>query len=124
MTITLKRNKHQGKAVYGILVIPAKTGYVRADRIIPTLENAEYLIPAGIYPLDLTWSPRFKKLMPLIGNVPEREGIRIHMGAKPEHSEGCVLVPDQLSMESIKCFINYCHKYYEDEQLNIQIADV
>ena len=123
MNIKLTRNKAQGNAVNGLLVIPADTGYVRADRIIPTLENAEYLIPAGTYPLDLTWSPRFKKLMPLIGNVPDREGIRIHLGSKPEHSEGCVLVPDQLSLESIKNFINYCHKYYEDEELNIQIAD-
>ncbi len=123
MTIKLTRNPHQGNAVYGKIVIPAKTGYVREDRIIPTLENAEYLIPAGTYPLDLTWSPRFKKLMPLVCDVPEREGIRIHMGTKPEHSQGCILVHDQLPLESIKCFINYCHKYYEDEQLNIQIAD-
>jgi len=123
MTITLKRNNPQGNAVYGTLVIPAETGYCQADRIIPTLENADFLIPAGTYPLDLTWSPRFKKLMPLISDVPDREGIRIHMGSVPEHSEGCVLVPNQLSLESIKCFINYCHKYYEDEQLNIQIAD-
>ena len=123
MTIKLTRNPQKGKAVNGLLVIPAETGYCPADRLIPTLENAEFLIPAGTYPLDLTWSPRFKKLMPLISDVPEREGIRIHMGSVPEHSEGCVLVPNQLHMESIKCFINYCHKYYEDEQLNIQIAD-
>ena len=123
MEIKLTRNPQKGNAVNGLLVIPAETGYVRADRIIPTLENAEYIIPAGTYPLDLTWSPRFKKLMPLIGGVPDREGIRIHMGSKPEHSEGCILVPDQLSLESIKNFINYCHKYYEDEELNIQIAD-
>ena len=121
MTITLTRNNPKANAVNGLLVIPAETGYCRADRLIPTLENAEFLIPAGTYPLDLTWSPRFKKLMPLISDVPEREGIRIHMGSKPEHSEGCVLVPNQLSLESIKNFINYCHKYYEDEQLQIAI---
>ena len=43
----------------------------------PTLENADFIIPAGTYPLSRTWSPRFKKLLPLVENVPEREGIRI-----------------------------------------------
>ena len=47
MTIKLTRNPQKGKAVNGILVIPAETGYCQADRIIPTLENAEFLIPAG-----------------------------------------------------------------------------
>ena len=123
MQITLTRNTPSGNAVTGLLTIPAETGFCRADMIVPTLENADFIIPAGTYPLDLTWSPRFKKLMPEVLDVPEREGIRIHLGSVPEHSQGCILVPNQLLLENIKTFINYCHKYYEDEQLNIQIAD-
>ena len=123
MQITLKRNTPSGNAVTGLLTVPAETGFCRADMIVPTLENADFLIPAGTYPLDLTWSPRFKKLMPEVLDVPDREGIRIHLGSVPEHSQGCILVPNQLLLENIKTFINYCHKYYEDEQLNIQIAD-
>ena len=123
MTIKLTRNPQKGNAVNGILVIPAETGFCRADMVVPTLENADFIIPAGTYPLDLTWSPRFKKLMPEVQDVPDREGIRIHLGSVPEHSQGCILVPNQLLLENIKTFINYCHKYHEDETLNIQIAD-
>ena len=37
-------------------------------------------------------SPKFKRLLPIVQNVPQRSGIRIHRGSKPEHSTGCVLV--------------------------------
>ena len=61
-------------------------------RDIATLENADYIIPKGTYLVSVTYSPRFKRMLPLIGNVPGRSGIRIHRGTKPEHSKGCVLV--------------------------------
>ena len=106
------------RPVHGTLSLP-----VRPDRILefPTLENADFLIPEGTYPLSLTWSPRFKKLMPLIDEVPDREGIRIHMGTRPEHSQGCVLV-SALALENIKSFINLINRDYEDETLYIQIT--
>ena len=61
-------------------------------RDIATLENADYIIPEGTYELTLTMSPKFGKVLPLLGNVPGRSGIRIHRGTKPEHSKGCILV--------------------------------
>ena len=71
----------------------AVRGSMRVNgRDIATLENADYIIPAGTYPVSVTFSPRFKRMLPLIGNVPERSGIRIHRGTKPEHSKGCILV--------------------------------
>ena len=117
--ITLIRQNKKGNAVNGTLTFPIG----ERSFSYPSLENADFLIPAGTYPLDLTWSPRFKKLMPEVQDVPDREGIRIHLGSIPEHSQGCILVPNQLLLENIKTFINYCHKYHEDETLNIQIAD-
>lgn len=48
-------------------------------------------IPAGEYPLILSFSNRFQKYMPEILNVPCFKGIRIHSGNKPEDSEGCLL---------------------------------
>ena len=88
-----------------------------------TLENAEFLIPAGTYPLRMTWSPKFRKMMPEICDVPDREGIRIHMGTKPEHSEGCVLVNNE-ALENTKTIINLHDKFYEDEPLEIQITEM
>ena len=83
-TIPLKRISREGKAVHGIMRVNG--------RDIATLENADYIIPVGTYPVLVTYSPRFKKMMPLISTVPGRSGIRIHRGTKPEHSKGCILV--------------------------------
>jgi len=60
-----------------------------------TLENASKYIPAGKYKLAMTYSPKFKKLMPEILNVPNRTGIRIHSGNIPEDSDGCILVGER-----------------------------
>ena len=83
-TIRLTRISREGKAVHGIMRVNG--------RDIATLENADYIIPEGTYPVSVTFSPRFKRILPLIGNVPGRSGIRIHRGTKPEHSKGCILV--------------------------------
>lgn len=49
-------------------------------------------IPFGTYKVEITWSNRFKRLMPLLVSVPEFEGIRIHNGVSSENTSGCVLV--------------------------------
>ena len=87
---------------------------------VRTLENRDFLIPEGTYPLRSTWSPRFKKFLPEICDVPDRTGIRIHMGSKPEHSTGCVLVSAH-DLANTQAFINQQKIFYEDEPLNITI---
>ncbi len=49
-------------------------------------------IPAGTYRVTMTYSPKFKRVMPLINGVPQFEAIRIHPGNKAEDTEGCILV--------------------------------
>ena len=119
MTIELIRKNRKEKAVTGEIILP-----FTPEKILryPSLENADYLIPEGTYPLRLTWSPRFKKLMPLIDEVPDREGIRIHMGTIPEHSTGCILV-NFAALANIKIFINAFEKEHDnEEQLYIHIG--
>ena len=52
----------------------------------------ETAIPTGIYKVILNYSPRFKKVMPLITNVPGYSGVRIHTGNSAKDSSGCLLV--------------------------------
>ena len=87
-----------------------------------TLENADYLIPAGTYPLERTWSPKFKKQLPLVCEVPDREGIRIHKGTIPEHSQGCILT-DIAGMAYLDVLFNQIELFNEDEKVQIEILD-
>ena len=119
MIINLIRQKTQGNAVRGTIELPFDE---LNPLVYPTLENADYLIPEGTYPLRSTWSPRFKKFMPEICDVPEREGIRIHMGTIPEHSTGCILVSYE-ALVNIQAFINHVEKYYYENELYINIRN-
>ena len=49
-------------------------------------------IPAGTYPIKLTYSPKFKRVMPLIQHVPNFTGIRIHPGNTAKDTSGCIIV--------------------------------
>ena len=82
--IHLIRKSKESKAVRGLIRMGAQE--------VVTLENADYIIPAGTYPIAVTWSPKFRRMLPIVLNVPGRSGIRFHRGTKPEHSRGCILV--------------------------------
>jgi len=49
-------------------------------------------IPEGRYPIVITFSPTFKKWLPLLVNVPMFSGIRIHAGNTVKDTQGCILV--------------------------------
>lgn len=72
-----------------------------------TLENKQKIIPEGEYDLKVTWSPKFKKNLPLI-IVPKRRGIRIHSGNFVSQSQGCIMVG--LGMDPQKSMLLYSHR--------------
>lgn len=72
--------------------------YYRGDPFSQTIElscrrgdeKGLLAIPAGRYQVVLTPSPRFKKIMPRLVNVPAREGILIHPANLAEELDGCI----------------------------------
>ena len=86
MYIRLIRNQPQASAITGRLIINGRW-------FCNTLERVGYQIPAICYPIRVTQSPKFKRLLPIVQNVPQRSGIRFHRGSKPQHSTGCILIP-------------------------------
>ena len=91
VAIRLTRTSRDGKAVRGLMRLGAQE--------VETLENDDFIIPCGTYPLRVTWSPKFKRMLPILLNVPGRSGIRVHRGTKPEHSRGCILVSAAMEQE-------------------------
>lgn len=86
-----------GRAVRGRLYEVREQRF--QETLIPlcdTMENADYLIPALTYHYSVTMSPKFKRLLPILDQVPGRSGIRIHRGTHPNHSKGCILVPPHM----------------------------
>lgn len=48
-------------------------------------------IPYGEYEIAITYSPKFKRELPLLLNVPNFDGIRIHRGNSRNDTSGCLL---------------------------------
>ena len=53
---------------------------------------AKTAIPAGTYKVTLPYSPRYKKKMPYLHDVPHFLGILIHSGNTEVDSAGCIIV--------------------------------
>lgn len=53
---------------------------------------AETAIPEGTYKITLEHSPRFKRKLPFLHNVPHFIGILIHSGTTEKDSAGCLIV--------------------------------
>lgn len=49
-------------------------------------------IPTGKYEVIWSYSPRFKKMLPLLMDVPGFNGVRIHNGNTAAHTSGCILL--------------------------------
>lgn len=62
------------------------------EEILKKKVKGETAIPTGIYHVYLTYSPKYKKQMPLIDGVKGYSGIRIHSGNTSKDTEGCLIV--------------------------------
>lgn len=84
---TLVRYTRTETAILGSL-------YLNGAFICYTLENADKAIPAGLYSIENSKSPKFGRELPLLfsDKVTSRRGVRIHAGNTYQDSSACVLV--------------------------------
>lgn len=95
MELTLNRIFLGSSATIGELLVNDKhLCDTLEDRVRPEGEKVygKTAIPEGAYEMVLSYSPRFKKILPEILNVPNFTGIRIHCGNSSADSSGCILV--------------------------------
>ena len=95
MKLTLKRNFKGADYTIGKLYID---GHYFCDTLEDTVRPAnkkisgKTAIPAGNYKVIKSYSPRFKKILPEILNVPNFTGVRIHAGNTAKDTDGCILL--------------------------------
>lgn len=93
------------KATIGVLRVEgAFECFTLEDRVRPAAAEKvprETAIPEGTYRVLMTHSPRFGVVMPQVMDVPGFSGIRIHPGNHDSDTEGCILVGQSASADSI-----------------------
>lgn len=106
MKLRLKRHAFTSDYTIGTL-------FVNDKKFCDTLEDAERdlsveskiagktAIPRGEYKVILSYSPRFKRTLPLLVDVPFFEGVRIHRGNKAEDTEGCIIVGENTAKGTV-----------------------
>lgn len=65
---------------------------MQVNEILAKKRKGVTAIPTGKYDVILTFSPKFKRVLPLLLNVKGYEYIRIHHGNFPSSTDGCLLV--------------------------------
>jgi len=102
MKITVKRLHRTNNSTVGELFIDGKFECYTLEDIEREVKiKSETAISKGEYKVIINQSNRFKRLLPLLLNVPNFEGVRIHSGNSNHDTEGCILVGTTRSVDYI-----------------------
>lgn len=102
MKLTLVRGKSTEHSTPGVLSVDdVFEAYSLEDVQHDVKIKDQTAIPAGTYDVIINMSNRFKRLLPLLLNVPNFEGIRIHPGNTDADTSGCILVGDSHAVDFV-----------------------
>ena len=119
MIIAIKRLYKSENSTIGEMTVDGKWEcYTLEDKERDVKIKSETAIPKGTYKVIINQSNRFKKLLPLLLNVPNFEGVRIHPGNSNYDTEGCILVGRTKS----KDFIGQSRKAFESLFAKMKLA--
>lgn len=94
------------------------TQYMSVGEIMNAKIKGRTAIPIGDYKVTRTYSPKYKRLMPLVNNVKGFAGIRIHSGNTHKDTEGCLLLGDNTA----KGMVTNSRKRVREFETLLQIA--
>lgn len=98
MELLVSREYKKDNYTIGFLYIDGVYVCDTLEDTVRVLENeddkvyGETAIPEGRYEVILSYSKRFKKVLPEILGVKYFKGVRIHSGNTDKDTEGCILV--------------------------------
>lgn len=97
MKLTLERDTFSYGGTFGVLSVDGEHFCNTLEPCLGlTQKQGSYgrgaCIKPGTYSIDLHYSHKFKRYMPILCAVPLRSGILIHTGNTLDDTEGCILV--------------------------------
>lgn len=92
MNLLLKREPHPDYTVGKLYIDGVYECFTLEDPVRETKVYGKTAIPYGTYDVIINQSARFKRELPLLLNVENFAGVRIHAGNTVEDTEGCILV--------------------------------
>ena len=120
MVITVKRLYKTDTSVIGELLVNGIFECFTLEDVEREVKiKGETAIPKGTYKVIINASHRFKRLLPLLINVPNFEGVRIHSGNSNHDTEGCILVGQTIN----KNYIGQSRKAFEKLFKKMQAAE-
>lgn len=93
MKITVIRTDYSPESTTGVMLVDGNYFCVTLEDTFREGHKVpgKTCIPAGRYPVELSLSNRFQKIMPLLIGVPGFDGVRIHGGNTSADTLGCIL---------------------------------
>ncbi len=94
--------------------------YIRKKKVY-----AETAIPTGTYKIEMTYSSKFKRILPLLVDVKGFSGIRIHRGNTEIDSSGCIIIGENKVkgkvINSTRYEIALVNKLLDEDDIEITI---